>query len=1051
MLKLAFLLILTCEDTYLYNKMNSQFNIFERRSALIFILTLLMAFYSAHAKAATLPDESEQIATFNADAIPSFIDFERSAYIAHEGESIVINIARQSGTDEISVDYITVDDTALADVDYTHTAGTLNWVAGEMGVKTVTIPILINPSADGNKTVRLELSAQNENVLFSFKTVPLTIIDNELVDPQLATLSVSVAGTGEGMISAVGLSCGVRGDDCEEDYTIDSSLIITPTPPIEGSTFVEWLGDCDAFGRVDMTGNKFCTAVFSSDSNITMNVTQTTVSEGETAITGELIRTGSLTGSALVNLSSSDTSEIIVAEFVVIPDGADSVNFAINVVDDSDFDGTQTVTLSASLDNEEIGTAELDVLDNESNLKLTVKPLVFSESVGSIIGTVNRIGANGEVTVNLSSSDISEITVPQTVLLSDGESSAEFEITVLNDSEADGTQFVELTANQPDQGFTSIELQVLDNEVLVLKVEPSRFSENIENQPLGTIIRAGELDVENEIEINLLNSDPSEITVPETVIIPAGQKMARFTISAVKDEEVDGSQFVTLTVNHPDYMQGEIEVEVADTECHLDTFDLSLDRIPSFDRSTVAELESDAFCAFNEDVIEELSAESFEGLNADQLNKIQCEGLSSLEPEQFRYIPKTALSGLTPRTLGCFSSEVIFEIGLNDLQSLNVDGSSSDELGRILNNMNTDEISAEDILNLLPDGWKIDRETNVLTAPPGAKLGFKALQRPDDLTPQIELPELPNLNTGFGLGGWSRSGENALDELNKSLSQAKTDNADILKFFTFSQDEKTGIVTVIGSGEFEGVHLSLIPDVDNMIQVDADVPVGLSIANNGQFIMTTPNGYQFPLIPAPQIEEVLAVSQAGRLELGSKGDTLAIIPSDTGETFATVIFDSFVKPAPEGVNAGVHFSNENSVKSTRSEDDEVLVVYEDGTAQAVHPTVYLPEIFIEEAYKFPGVEKVTFNTDGTFTVIFAGQALIIEPSFLVFDEDVPDDETTDPGISLNESGGINYVIGYKVPKESSKASRRSRRKKLTYPLPIRCVNGVGLECLNKQR
>lgn len=55
----------------------------------------------------------------------------------------VICIERSEGDDgAASIDYTTVDGTALDGTNYTVTAGTLNWAAGETGQKCFTIPLL---------------------------------------------------------------------------------------------------------------------------------------------------------------------------------------------------------------------------------------------------------------------------------------------------------------------------------------------------------------------------------------------------------------------------------------------------------------------------------------------------------------------------------------------------------------------------------------------------------------------------------------------------------------------------------------------------------------------------------------------------------------------------------------------------------------------------------------------------------------------------------------------------------------------------------------------
>jgi RHS repeat-associated protein len=67
-----------------------------------------------------------------------------------------------------------------------------------------------------------------------------------------------------------------------------------------------------------------------------------------------------------VTLTSSDTSEAAVASSVIIPAHATSTGFAIDAVDDDVYDGTQTVTITASATGFHPGSDTVDVLDWET-------------------------------------------------------------------------------------------------------------------------------------------------------------------------------------------------------------------------------------------------------------------------------------------------------------------------------------------------------------------------------------------------------------------------------------------------------------------------------------------------------------------------------------------------------------------------------------------------------------------------------------------------------------------------------------------------------------
>lgn len=80
-------------------------------------------------------------------------------------------------------------------------------------------------------------------------------------------------------------------------------------------------------------------------------------------------------------------------------------------------------------------------------LTLSIAPASVSETAGSVTGTVTRSGStSGALTVNLSSNDTSEATVPATVDIPNGQQSATFTITILNENLADGDQVAIISA-----------------------------------------------------------------------------------------------------------------------------------------------------------------------------------------------------------------------------------------------------------------------------------------------------------------------------------------------------------------------------------------------------------------------------------------------------------------------------------------------------------------------------------------------------------------------------------------------------------------------------
>ena len=98
-------------------------------------------------------------------------------------------------------------------------------------------------------------------------------------------------------------------------------------------------------------------------------------------------------------------------------------------------------------------------------------------------GTVTRTDTSGALTVNLLSDDTSEATVPASVLINDGEMSAMFDITAVNDDLLDGIQTVSVSASATSyrDGIDSINISDDDTQA-VIDVRLVRMPTPVSNQ-----------------------------------------------------------------------------------------------------------------------------------------------------------------------------------------------------------------------------------------------------------------------------------------------------------------------------------------------------------------------------------------------------------------------------------------------------------------------------------------------------------------------------------------------------------------------------------------
>jgi hypothetical protein len=259
-----------------------------------------------------------------------------------------------------------------------------------------------------------------------------------------------------------------------------------------------------------------------------------------------------------------------------------------------------------------------------------------------------------------------------------------------------------------------------------------------------------------------------------------------------------------------------------------------------------------------------------------------------------------------------------------------------------------------------------------------------------------------------------------------------------LSNFVLSQDEN-GILRVTDQ-EDKDILYTFIPDADNAIQVDTDkIPIGLSTGAGGFYTITTPEGLQFRVIPAPKDPIALSETLGGSdVVIGKRGDVMVEWPVKTrrGGARRVLIFDPFVEPAPEDicvelengeticefdnapehVQPGLHLPTDNK-RSARA-GEQAKVVYPDGTAQTVRSTVLSPDTFIQEGMKFNGVKRVLFKANGSFYAFYQGKHLWVRPNFDVKTETVEDDGTIAPRIEANGKSGVTYTIQIDEPTQT---------------------------------
>ncbi|MCX7800359.1 MAG: S8 family serine peptidase [Fimbriimonadales bacterium] len=241
---------------------------------------------------------------------------------------------------------------------------------------------------------------------------------------------------------------------------------------------------------------------------------------GGLSVTGTVrLKNPANAGGQVVNLESSDTSVATVPASVTVPEGSVSATFSVAT---TAVDSRKNATITASTPQRS-AQAVLAVLP-EGILEIRVPETLVGGTTGT--GTVHLTGpaGSGGATVELSSSS-SLVSVPATVLVPQGQSSAEFSVSapVVPSS----AQTVTVTAKL---GSTSESANVrVAPAAMWLTATPGVLTSNATGTVTLNLAAAPAVNT-----VVRLRSSNSKLRVPSSVTIPAGATSVTFTVRATR-------------------------------------------------------------------------------------------------------------------------------------------------------------------------------------------------------------------------------------------------------------------------------------------------------------------------------------------------------------------------------------------------------------------------------------------------------------------------------------------------------------------------------------
>ena len=431
------------------------------------------------------------------------VQFSSSNYTFSEGDgSVTITVQRDGGSSGSgSVDYAMSDGTATAGSDYTAASGSLSFIDGQIS-SSVTLDITDDATAEGTETLLITLSNPVSVSLAARDVAEVSITDNEPVSSSGSlqfsgsnytaaesdtSIQVPVTRT-NGSSGAVSIVCSTSDltATAGSDYTATQATANFADGELTSNCVIPILDDSSyetdetlmvtlatpSGGAVLGTPASAVVTLSSDDSIPAMGSLQFSLSEyqlnedGGTA-TIAVSRSGGSSGAVGVSYASSDSTATAGEDYTAasgslsFADGVTSGSFQVSLLDDSEYEGDERVTLTLSnpTGGAVLGqTSQVDLVISEDDLAPATGLLVFSasdigadEADGLIEVTVERQGgSSGAAQINYATADGTAIAgidyqvASGTLMFADGELSKTFEVTIIDDGLFEGTETINL-------------------------------------------------------------------------------------------------------------------------------------------------------------------------------------------------------------------------------------------------------------------------------------------------------------------------------------------------------------------------------------------------------------------------------------------------------------------------------------------------------------------------------------------------------------------------------------------------------------------------------
>lgn len=255
--------------------------------------------------------------------------------------------------------------------------------------------------------------------------------------------------------------------------------------------------------------------------------------------------------------------DFYLADFRFADNSFDYIVDAWTTVDVSSLSGA--VELQFSLSSSDVGNFGMNT---PAYFAVDNIVLVSDSPPTAVTATVTRENQDTSepLSVSVVSDDLTEVSVPTTVVILAGETDATFAIQSVNDRLVDGTKTVDIQVSADGLRSATGQVMVADDDVPVLTVTPA--TPNITESDDATVSVLVHHNYESLSAPLVLSasSSGSELILPESIAIPVGQSSVSFDVSVVNDGIAQGSRDEVVTLAMGDSLANSATLTIDDDE-----------------------------------------------------------------------------------------------------------------------------------------------------------------------------------------------------------------------------------------------------------------------------------------------------------------------------------------------------------------------------------------------------------------------------------------------------------------------------------------------------